>query len=180
LNVIAGNKNKFPPTGRLSHRAAEHERCFQGLLQRAKPTLRVDDRHGGRYLPRSTASLGRHRGGERAILTIDAPLGTADRVLALLDHSPAVGTPVMLGGYSQDHRYVLTADSSCRVLAVTTDMAGRPLFKHNCTATRGVSGAPVLSEENGRWRTAGIDVLARKGDAGGYAVLLDAVRQQLQ
>jgi protease YdgD len=122
---------------------------------------------------------GKTPGADWAILTIDAPLGTADRVLALSDHSPTIGTLVMLGGYSQDRRYVLTADSSCRVLSVSTDMSGRPLLEHSCTGTRGVSGAPVLTEENGTWRIAGIDVLARKAGAGGYAALLDAVRQRL-
>jgi protease YdgD len=119
-------------------------------------------------------------GADWAILTIDTPLGTADRVLALSDHAPAVGASVMLGGYSQDRRYVLTADSSCRVLSIGTDMAGRPLLEHNCTATRGDSGAPLLIEENGKWRVAGIDVLARKAGAGGCAALLDAVRRPLR
>jgi protease YdgD len=122
---------------------------------------------------------GKTPGADWALLTIDTPLGTADRVLALSDHSPAIGASVMLGGYSQDRRYVLTADSSCRVLSVSTDLAGRPLLEHDCTATRGVSGGPVLSEENGKWRVVGIDVLARKAGAGGYAALVDAVRQQL-
>jgi protease YdgD len=122
---------------------------------------------------------GKTPGADWAVLTIDTPLGTADRVLALSDHSPAIGTSVMLGGYSQDRRYVLTADSSCRILSISTDMAGRPLLEHSCTATRGVSGAPVLIEENGMWHVAGIDVLARKSGAGGYAILLDAVRQQV-
>jgi protease YdgD len=122
---------------------------------------------------------GKTPGADWAILTIDTPLGTADRVLALSDHAPVVGTSVVLGGYSQDRRYVLTADSSCRVLSVGTDLAGGPVLEHSCTATRGVSGAPVLTEENGKWRVAGIDVLARKEGAGGYAALLDAVRQQL-
>lgn len=118
------------------------------------------------------------RGADWALLTIDQPLGDDDRILPLLGHAPLPGARAMLGGYSEDHRYILTADSDCRILGFATDPAGRRLIHHDCTASRGVSGAPLLLEEDGKWQVAGVEVMAEMGKAEGYAVTLDAVRKQ--
>ncbi len=40
-----------------------------------------------------------YRNPDWAVLTLDAPLGTADRVLPLVRDLPEPGTPAMLGGY---------------------------------------------------------------------------------
>jgi protease YdgD len=129
---------------------------------------------GPGYDPRDPAT----RGADWALLTIDHPFGDDDRILPLLGHAPAPGVRVMLGGYSADHRYILTADSDCRILGFAADLAGRPLIHHDCTASRGVSGAPLLLQENGKWQVAGVDVMAELGKAEGYAVALDAVQKQ--
>jgi V8-like Glu-specific endopeptidase len=104
-----------------------------------------------------------------ALLTLDSALGTADRRLTLLDHPPEVGAAIMIGGYSQDRRYVITADSTCHILGWSVDNAGRRLIRHDCAGTRGVSGAPVLVQ----------DILAAVTGAGGYAVMLDDIRSRL-
>jgi protease YdgD len=117
-------------------------------------------------------------GSDWALVTIDARLGTPDRILGLRDRQPDIGTQVMIGGYGQDHPYALAADSSCRIVGAAIDRGGQRLLRHDCTATRGVSGAPVLVQEGGVWRVGGIDVAAQRGAAKGLAVILDAAAQQ--
>ena len=114
-----------------------------------------------------------------ALLTLDTELGTPDRILPLLDRAPAVGTAVTIGGYSQDHPYVITADPDCRIVGREVDGGGHALLRHDCTATHGASGAPVLVLQNGVWRIAGIDVAAELGAASGLAALLEEARRRL-
>jgi protease YdgD len=107
-----------------------------------------------------------------AVLTLDAPLGTPDRVLPLLRGLPAPGTPAMLGGYEQDRAQVVLADVACAVTGVARDAAGRAMLRHSCAGTRGVSGAPLLvrAGPDGRWAVAGIASRADLDAPGGYAV----------
>jgi protease YdgD len=109
-------------------------------------------------------------GSDWAVVTIDAELGAPGRTLTLLDRTPAIGTPVMIGGYSQDHAYELTGDVSCRVVGEERDPRGQRLLRHDCSATHGESGGPLLTNENGTWCIAGIDVAARATNVGGIAV----------
>jgi protease YdgD len=118
------------------------------------------------------------RGADWALVTLDQPLGK-NRALALLDHAPAIGAEVMIGGYNRDFRFALTADTACRIVGLTQDSGGRPLLHHNCTGTQGVSGAPILLRENGRWLVAGVDVAAELGLASGYALPPTAIRPYL-
>jgi protease YdgD len=129
---------------------------------------------GPGYDPKDPTTLG----ADWALLTIDHPFGADDRILPLLGHAPAPGVRVMLGGYSLDHRYILTADSDCRILGFAADQAGHPLIHHDCTTSRGVSGAPLLLQENGKWQVAGVEVMATMGKAEGYAVMPDTIRKQ--
>ena len=124
--------------------------------------------------PRKTA------GSDWALLTIDAKLGTPEHLLALGDPHPATGTAVMIGGYGQDHPYKLMVDRDCRITGTVIDGQGRTLLRHNCTATRGVSGAPLLTKDGEAWRIVGIDVAAQMGIASGMAVSLGDVMAQLQ
>ena len=78
-----------------------------------------------------------------ALVLFDAPIGTADRILPLSERPPIPGTPVMVGGYAQENPNVLTADKSCQVIGYNANARGRLLTRHNCRATRGVSGAPL-------------------------------------
>jgi protease YdgD len=117
-------------------------------------------------------------GSDWALLTLDATLGAGDRILPLRDRPPEIGSAVMIGGYSQDHALVLTGDTSCRIVARLADGNGRTLLRHDCTATRGVSGAPVLVRDGGQWRVAGVDVAAEMGVAAGYATTLEEVRKR--
>ena len=84
-----------------------------------------------------------------------------------------------VGGYQQDHPLVLMADAGCRIVGRVIDSVGDLLLRHNCTGTRGVSGAPLLIEKEGKWYTAGIDVAAELGVASGFAVVLNEPRKHL-
>lgn len=85
----------------------------------------------------------------------------------------------MLGGYQQGHPLVLVlrADTDCRIVGHVTHAAGRLLLRHHCTATMGVSGAPLLIENGGKTVRRGIDVAAEPGMAVGVAVVLDEARK---
>jgi protease YdgD len=125
------------------------------------------------------AAAGTTLGSDWALLTLDEPLGTPDRVLAIEPIPPAPGTPVAIGGYSQDHARLLLADETCRVVDFAVDRRGYRLLRHNCTGTNGTSGAPLLLQEHGAWRVGAVQVAAKRGAAGGIAVLLDEVREKL-
>jgi protease YdgD len=118
-------------------------------------------------------------GSDWALILLGTKLGSADRILPIIGELPELGSAVMLGGYQQDHPLVLIADLKCRIVGRFVDMSGRGLLRHNCTGTRGVSGAPLLIEKGGKWYTAGVDVAAELGVASGLAVVLDEARNRL-
>jgi protease YdgD len=88
-------------------------------------------------------------GSDWVLISLDTPLGSSDRVLPMIGKLPQTGSTIILGGYQQDHPLVLMADTDRRVVGQVTDSAGRLLLWHNCTGTRGVSGAPLLTEKDG-------------------------------
>lgn len=97
------------------------------------------------------------RSADWAVLTLDQPIGTPDRVLPLLRQPPAPRAALMLGGYQQDRPEVLLADLACRAIGVARDRDGGPMLLHDCAGTRGASGAPVLAQgADGRWGVAGV------------------------
>jgi protease YdgD len=118
-------------------------------------------------------------GSDWTLITLDTRLGSPDRILPMIHEVPEIGSPIMLGGYQQDHPLVLMADTDCHIVGRVTDSAGRLLVRHNCTGTRGVSGAPLLIVKDGKWYIAGIDVAAELGVASGLAVDLDEPRKHL-
>ena len=108
-------------------------------------------------------------GHDVALVTLAAPIGTVPLALAPL---PASGTPAMLGGYNQDRQEVIEADTECRVLA--TDGVR---IRHDCAATHGTSGAPLLVQgKDGIWRVAGIQSAAFIAMRGGIAVATAALQ----
>ncbi len=111
-----------------------------------------------------------------AILTIDNPLGTADRVLTVTRELPLPGTPAMLGGYEQDRAQVIVADVACVVVGLVQDRASHVLLRHSCAATWGASGAPLLARMSGQnWAVVGVASVADVGALGGYAVPIPAI-----
>jgi protease YdgD len=114
-------------------------------------------------------------GSDWALVSLEKKLGSPDRTLPILSSGelPENGANVMLGGYQRDHPLVLMADSQCQIVGRFVDASGRPVLRHNCAGTNGVSGAPLLIYREGRWQVAAIDVAGEIGIAGGAAVVVD-------
>ena len=74
------------------------------------------------------------------------------------------GLAVMLAGYNQDRAQLLLADLACHVLAVATLPGGSRLLAHDCAATLGTSGAPLLARQEGHWAVVGINIAAGRRD----------------
>jgi protease YdgD len=108
------------------------------------------------------------RGADFAVVSLSTP--TPDALpLARLPVAP--GTAAALGGYNQDRGEVIEADLDCRVTGVGADRRGHKLLLHNCSATRGTSGGPLLVRDaSGTLVLAGIQVGALVGRPGGVAV----------
>jgi protease YdgD len=102
---------------------------------------------------------------DRAFIVLDHP--THGLVLHIATAMPPPGTRVMLGGYGQDRQERILADTACRILSV----AGG-LIRHDCAATRGTSGAPLLAWQSGAWRVIGIQIEAELNGQGGVAASL--------
>lgn len=115
-------------------------------------------------------------GADWALLTLDAAIGTPDRVLPLLREPPPPRTPVMLGGYQQDRPEVLMADTECRMLGVQAHAGGVRTIVHDCAGTRGSSGAPLLARRaDGRWAVIGVQAATAPDIALGHAAPAGAV-----
>ncbi len=121
------------------------------------------------YQPLDEAGSG---GADRAVLVLDHEVVPESAVLATAP-APAGAQPVRLGGYGQDRDERAVADPSCTLTGRIADGAGRPLLAHDCDATRGTSGAPLLwRRPDGRWVAIGVQIGASAGGAGGVAVPL--------
>jgi len=97
-------------------------------------------------------------GADWALVTLDRPLGPADRILPVRREPPPPRTPLMLGGYQQDRPELLLADADCRVLGLRKEADAPPVLLHDCAGTRGSSGAPVLARApGGAWEIVGVN-----------------------
>lgn len=92
-----------------------------------------------------------------AILVLDQDAPGTVPPLAIAPDVPPPGTAVALGGYSQDKAQIITADTNCTVLG-TNRVANGAVLIHNCTGTRGTSGAPLLALKDGNWQVVGVAV----------------------
>jgi len=124
-------------------------------------------------------------GRDWAVLTLDAAIGSLDDTIPLATNLPASGEAVTLAGYEQDRPEAIQADLRCTVLNVVPDSGGRPVIWHDCNATRGSSGAPLLARAaTGGWQVVGVQVVGRYartpagpiGTAGGQAVPASVIR----
>jgi protease YdgD len=114
-------------------------------------------------------------GADRAVLVLERRLLPGSQCLPVAPVPVLLPAPVRLGGYGQDRDEIAVADPQCQLLGGTPDGQGRPLLVHDCEATRGTSGAPLLwRDPDGRWTAIGIQIEAAVGGAGGRAVPLTA------
>ena len=86
-----------------------------------------------------------------AILILDAPIDIQPLPLAANEPADAV----VQAGYSQDRAHILSVDEGCRILGAAL---GGGLLVHDCDATRGDSGSPLLTRDDRGTRLAGVHV----------------------
>jgi protease YdgD len=115
-------------------------------------------------------AMGGPHGADWAVLRLAAPLASAFLPVAVAEP----GMAAMLGGWQRDRAHVLLADTACRIEAVGHDAAG-PLLRHDCAATRGSSGGPLLVRLQDGWAVAGVQSAALREGRGGVAVPAAAV-----
>lgn len=109
----------------------------------------------------------------RLELTEAIPATVAPLPLAEVD--PVAGLSVTLAGYNQDRAQLLMADPACQVVRVIRGPGGASLIAHNCQATRGTSGAPLLVRQGDGWAVLGINI-----GAGSKVNLALAVKESIQ
>lgn len=111
---------------------------------------------------------------DKATLILDHPVASDGQILPVASGLPLPGTALVLGGYEQDFREVLRSDMDCHVTAISADGGHRPMISHDCAATRGSSGAPLLGRNGEQWVVWGVQVLANNGRGGAGAPLSGA------
>ena len=117
-------------------------------------------------------------GADAALLTLADPLTENGLPLGA---NARTGETIAVGGYNQDRVEIMEADVNCRLTGRAADASARPLLRHDCTATRGTSGAPVLEHDaKNVWRLIGINVAAFNGQIGGLSVPVETLRRLLQ
>ncbi len=118
-------------------------------------------------------------GVDRAYLLLDRPVTPKGGFLPIVKELPLVGTPIMLGGYEQDRMEVLYADQSCSINAYSQDYSNNYILLHNCQATYGSSGAPILAKDDqGKWSIIGMQVAAHFERPGGLGATVATFGQK--
>ena len=102
-----------------------------------------------------------------AILVLNAPIDI--RPLPL-DGTDTAGR-VVQAGYSQDRAHILSIDEGCRVVGPT--LGGR-LLLHDCDATRGDSGSPLLVVDDRETRLVAVHVGVATADGQAFGVAVPA------
>ena len=109
-----------------------------------------------------------HEAQDRALLVLDHPIATPGEVLRIAAVLPSPGAVLALAGYGADRQEVAMRGTPCRLLATS-----QGVIAHDCSGTRGTSGAPLLArDEAGRWIAIGVQIEARLDGVGGRAAAL--------
>ena len=89
-----------------------------------------------------------------AVLTTATSVGDDFRPIKLADQPPTIHSPVMLPGFAQDHAFIMTGDTDCRIIGTNE---GASLIVSNCVALQGDSGAPVIAAaKDGNFHIVGV------------------------
>jgi protease YdgD len=117
----------------------------------------------------------RPQDGDWARLELAQPIPAAVSPLPVGKEPPAPGTPLALAGYNQDRAQLLVADTDCHVIGTVKSSAdGGAFFTHDCAATCGTSGAPLLAHRGEVWEVIGINIAA--GRSANLALMAAAAR----
>ena len=114
-----------------------------------------------------------------AVVTLDRDVSASTGAIDLATHAAAPGNALIQAGYSRDRRHVLTVDRSCKVIAAYQQQG---LFTHDCDATFGDSGSPILVHGEQGYRLTGIHTAmhGRRQQAQGIAVSAQAFRAWIE
>ena len=112
---------------------------------------------------------GRQLNKDWALLTLDRDVSAITGVIDIASMPAAQGNALVQAGYSRDRPHVLTVDRGCRQTGIA---AQGDLILHDCDATFGDSGSPLLVMQDGRYRLFGMHVAVQLqgDDARGVAV----------
>lgn len=141
----------------------------RALLQSGSLHVLLGYEHGRyrwhRLVGRFAVGVGFERGNHSptadwARLELTEPIPEAIAPLPLAEAAGSPGMSVSLAGYNQDRAQLLLADPACHVIRVVETAGGGGLIAHDCAATRGTSGAPLLVRQSGGWAVLGINIAA--------------------
>ena len=108
--------------------------------------------------PGFDGTLARPQPGDWARLELTDPVPV--RPLPIIDDAIGTGLAVALAGYNQDRAQLLMADLDCRVLRVARPPGDATFVFHDCAATRGTSGAPLLTRQANGWAVIALNIAA--------------------
>ncbi len=112
--------------------------------------------------PGFDGTIGRPQPGDWARLELAEAVPVSP--LPLFDGGVSPGMAVALAGYNQDRAQLLMADLDCHVLHVAALSDGIMFITHDCAATRGTSGAPLLTKRDGGWAVIAINIAAGRSE----------------
>jgi protease YdgD len=149
------NTNKAIPTQYLDFVAGYHRERFLAE-QSVKRVFHSPDyafAHDSQVSLNSLAT-------DWAILELEAPINNIAPIpISVLTTQQLVSakhrTPIIQAGFSGDRSYILTANKRCKLIKRYKQ---RTLIGHNCDATKGDSGSPLLIKDNGRLQVIAIHV----------------------
>jgi protease YdgD len=107
-------------------------------------------------------SKGGVQGFDWARLELDGAIPDLVAPLPIATEPLRAGVSIALAGYNQDRAQVLMADLACHITG-TAMAEGKPFIAHDCDATRGTSGGPLLVRQGGGWAVIGINLGAVAG-----------------
>jgi protease YdgD len=102
-------------------------------------------------------SKGGLRVSDWARLELDSAIPGVVAPLAVAQELAAAGTPIAVAGYNQDRAQILMADLACHITG-TVAAGDKALIAHDCDATRGTSGGPLLMQLQDGWAVVGINI----------------------
>lgn len=118
-----------------------------------------------------------------AVITLEKPLGDSIGFLQLEPFSIETwrndqkkGQFYSQAGYSHDHAHILTRNRNCRIKGF---MTGAQVFAHECDATHGDSGSPILARRGKRYSIVGLHVASSRTKAFGVAIAAGPILSQL-
>jgi protease YdgD len=125
--------------------------------------------------------------GDWALLTLEDDLSAAVRPLPVAPHSARLmldygqrGGTYLQAGYSRDRAHLLTIHDPCRLRGFSANGA---LLFHECDATFGDSGSPILLHMQGEYHVIAVHVAADnsglRGIAVASAVFIESARSAL-